>query len=281
MTLHLDRPQTPAEAKLREWVEAQAGGVSFARVHGALHGVIATAQASPDLERSALRLLRVEAPEEVHALAAQAARELHALMPEEGVTPDDEEAASKVTLPRLTEQEDFLEWMGGLGAVGLSDPAPFRTILEARRTLEQDRRASRGRGQDGDEEIKNAAGDVVFLLALTPGEYLADEFSAEACARFLQLRGEFFAREGWDEAAYEQAMLNALGGVHMAWAVEQVLSQPDLLERLSLEGWGEEAPPQPIRRAGRKIRPNEPCPCGSGKKYKKCHGAPGAPGLVG
>jgi preprotein translocase subunit SecA len=24
---------------------------------------------------------------------------------------------------------------------------------------------------------------------------------------------------------------------------------------------------------------NAPCPCGSGKKYKKCHGAPGAPPL--
>ena len=24
---------------------------------------------------------------------------------------------------------------------------------------------------------------------------------------------------------------------------------------------------------GKKIRPNEPCPCGSGKKYKKCCGA--------
>lgn len=24
--------------------------------------------------------------------------------------------------------------------------------------------------------------------------------------------------------------------------------------------------------AGQKIRPNDPCPCGSGKKYKKCHG---------
>jgi len=29
---------------------------------------------------------------------------------------------------------------------------------------------------------------------------------------------------------------------------------------------------QPIR-VGEKIRPNDPCPCGSGKKYKKCHGA--------
>jgi len=25
-----------------------------------------------------------------------------------------------------------------------------------------------------------------------------------------------------------------------------------------------------------KVGRNEPCPCGSGKKYKKCHGAPGA-----
>ena len=30
---------------------------------------------------------------------------------------------------------------------------------------------------------------------------------------------------------------------------------------------------QPVRRAGPKFRPNEPCPCGSGKKYKKCCGA--------
>ena len=27
-----------------------------------------------------------------------------------------------------------------------------------------------------------------------------------------------------------------------------------------------------VRREGRKIYPNDPCPCGSGKKYKKCCG---------
>ena len=27
-----------------------------------------------------------------------------------------------------------------------------------------------------------------------------------------------------------------------------------------------------FRREGVKIMPNDPCPCGSGKKYKKCHG---------
>jgi len=40
---------------------------------------------------------------------------------------------------------------------------------------------------------------------------------------------------------------------------------------------GEEEPeddeaPQPFVRDGRKVGRNEPCPCGSGKKYKQCHG---------
>ncbi len=33
-----------------------------------------------------------------------------------------------------------------------------------------------------------------------------------------------------------------------------------------------ETPQQPYVREGRKIGRNEPCPCGSGKKYKQCHG---------
>ena len=28
----------------------------------------------------------------------------------------------------------------------------------------------------------------------------------------------------------------------------------------------------PFTRQGRKVGRNEPCPCGSGKKYKHCHG---------
>ena len=35
------------------------------------------------------------------------------------------------------------------------------------------------------------------------------------------------------------------------------------------------APPKavPFARAGEKVGRNDPCPCGSGKKYKQCHGA--------
>ncbi len=33
------------------------------------------------------------------------------------------------------------------------------------------------------------------------------------------------------------------------------------------------APVAPFRRSDVKQGRNDPCPCGSGKKYKKCHGA--------
>ena len=36
---------------------------------------------------------------------------------------------------------------------------------------------------------------------------------------------------------------------------------------------------KPVQRKEGKIYPNDPCPCGSGKKYKQCHGRKGAPPL--
>jgi preprotein translocase subunit SecA len=38
---------------------------------------------------------------------------------------------------------------------------------------------------------------------------------------------------------------------------------------------------KPVQREADKIGRNDPCPCGSGKKYKKCHGAEGAVQAVG
>ncbi len=35
---------------------------------------------------------------------------------------------------------------------------------------------------------------------------------------------------------------------------------------------GQSAAPEPFVREGRKVGRNEPCPCGSGKKFKQCHG---------
>ena len=40
-----------------------------------------------------------------------------------------------------------------------------------------------------------------------------------------------------------------------------------------IERSSEDSPLQPVTRSQPKIGRNEPCPCGSGKKYKQCHGA--------
>src|SRR4051812_6363207 len=37
--------------------------------------------------------------------------------------------------------------------------------------------------------------------------------------------------------------------------------------------WFEQAKPETVRREAPKVGRNDPCPCGSGKKYKNCHGA--------
>ncbi len=45
------------------------------------------------------------------------------------------------------------------------------------------------------------------------------------------------------------------------------------LEQARMAGTGEYQPVQQVVRSGDKVGRNDPCPCGSGKKYKKCHGA--------
>ena len=49
------------------------------------------------------------------------------------------------------------------------------------------------------------------------------------------------------------------------------------------EGGAQQQPHRPAtyRRAQPKIGPNDPCPCGSGKKYKKCCGSPAAHQRIG
>ncbi|HSN56671.1 MAG TPA: preprotein translocase subunit SecA [Candidatus Sulfomarinibacteraceae bacterium] len=47
-------------------------------------------------------------------------------------------------------------------------------------------------------------------------------------------------------------------------------------ERAANTPVGQPAAPVTVRRQQPKVGRNDPCPCGSGKKYKKCHGAPSA-----
>ena len=55
------------------------------------------------------------------------------------------------------------------------------------------------------------------------------------------------------------------------------LEQPDKPTRMVLSRGQEKKreKPQTVRKTGHEVGRNDPCPCGSGKKYKKCHGRPG------
>ena len=58
--------------------------------------------------------------------------------------------------------------------------------------------------------------------------------------------------EGFDESAVETVHLDKNTGLPQSGPVD--------------------SKPQPIVNAGPKVGRNDPCPCGSGKKYKNCHG---------
>jgi len=67
--------------------------------------------------------------------------------------------------------------------------------------------------------------------------------------------------------------------VRSIFRVKPIITQQPVQTRLTEQETTTNAPqdaerPTTVRRQGRKVRPNEPCPCGSGRKYKHCHGAP-------
>ena len=87
------------------------------------------------------------------------------------------------------------------------------------------------------------------------------------------LRAQLQARAA-EEAEQGEAAREARGSI----AGEFDLSKkrlPKMTEgRGAVQAGGAPAPgkQQTIQRSTPKVRPNDPCPCGSGKKYKRCHG---------
>ena len=89
-----------------------------------------------------------------------------------------------------------------------------------------------------------------------------------------------YKREGFD---IFQEMERGLKEDYVTYIyrIENVKLREEEMQQLSYSGGGEEPNQRPKspRKAQGKIGRNDPCPCGSGKKYKKCHGQPGAPPL--
>ncbi len=79
----------------------------------------------------------------------------------------------------------------------------------------------------------------------------------------MEALDEGFIASTWTETNAQHAPPPAIGAV----ASQQVAD----LAAADRAG-APEAKPEPIRNTGQRVGRNDPCPCGSGKKYKACHG---------
>ena len=87
-----------------------------------------------------------------------------------------------------------------------------------------------------------------------------------------------YKREGFDlfAAMIDRIKFDAIGHLFRIQAVQQPPApQPAPPTRLSAPGLSPQLPQRaqaPAHRDKERVGRNDPCPCGSGKKYKKCHG---------
>ncbi len=89
---------------------------------------------------------------------------------------------------------------------------------------------------------------------------------------------ELIREQDHDETFPKQPLLDALNALDAEIPAERdegfqirTLQAGGRVDTIDIPG-ATERPPS-ARRASAKVGRNEPCPCGSGKKYKKCHGA--------
>ena len=86
-----------------------------------------------------------------------------------------------------------------------------------------------------------------------------------------------YQREGFTffEELVETTKIDAIRYVFHAQVTQQP-AEPKPTNVMTSSGKGDGTTRRQVQREGDKIGRNAPCPCGSGKKYKRCHGAPGA-----
>jgi preprotein translocase subunit SecA len=95
---------------------------------------------------------------------------------------------------------------------------------------------------------------------------MLDEIKAEVTRILMTVQ---IRSEQQVEAAAEMQSTPVNVQYHHA-AYEEALAEEELLEDKEVQERSEKV--QPFVRQGGKIGRNDPCPCGSGKKYKQCHG---------
>jgi len=211
------------------------------------------ASRTPDLE--ALALDAVRAGEEAFARKLETLRETAKQF---GVQDADDQLLSQVMLSLLDEKwKDHLYDLDNLRAAihyrsyGQRDP-----LVEYKKESFQMFQAMKERI---DEEI------VRYLWWLRP--VLADDAPAPVARRPAPRRqAPLILNDPSADAP------SALGSAPRAQAPQASPFGPTRQQQPARVG-GDDAVPKTVRRDEPKVGRNDPCPCGSGKKYKKCHGA--------
>jgi preprotein translocase subunit SecA len=126
----------------------------------------------------------------------------------------------------------------------------------------------RGYGQrDPKQEYKKEGYDVfVTMMAATSSNVCTKLFKVQVRKETDIERME--RQDAERHAAAQRAMQMRHGGEVAGGDEEPVAPAPRATQRPQPR-----VQVQPVRREGPKIGRNDPCPCGSGQKFKKCHGA--------
>jgi len=77
-----------------------------------------------------------------------------------------------------------------------------------------------------------------------------------------------------EEAGFQESIWAIGAAIHESYTPRYDASP----EALATNAGQSDKRKEPIRNRGEKVGRNDPCPCGSGKKYKNCHMRLGAPG---
>ncbi|GHG08724.1 hypothetical protein GCM10017783_21650 [Deinococcus piscis] len=177
---------------------------------------------------------------------------------------DDQEQFDASVDPQLVSTPAMLrEWLAGLAHAVALDPQPLEALYQPTTTK-----------IIGERVISTM---LIVMSFIKPIEDLDGELSGWQEMQEIQqeVMGTLEMNQATPEEIAETLQLLLLD-VDFFYGYSAAIQQFGLDSQL----FGNNLKFEPIQREGRKIRPNEPCPCGSGKKHKKCCGTPGAAPLL-
>jgi uncharacterized protein len=163
----------------------------------------------------------------------------------------------------------------------LDAPDQLRFDPLCREWTEEDRAKAKAESELSDEEVGQLRTGALWASGVLEGiesnpDVWPDPGGGEGAGLFAELLDQI---EGVMFAPGSQAHAAFIAEYYPDHATKGMPTDDDLLAEAcyavqALRIWGLDHGPRPApRRVEAKVGRNDPCPCGSGKKFKKCHGA--------